>query len=177
MRSALKLLDRDGVLAGVNLREVADDAGVNRALIHVYFGGRRGLLRAALDRAIRLARPEVTRRRKLAPREQGLRQFRDYVRDHPDYPRLISLLALDGDESLEPMLYAEERLEDSQRDQAEGRLSPDVDVIAMLAAWDSTVIGYAIIREALSRQLRVRPSELDRRLLTFLGRHLPPSAD
>ncbi|MBP9053131.1 MAG: TetR family transcriptional regulator, partial [Ilumatobacteraceae bacterium] len=34
--AALRLVDRDGVLAGLNLREVADAAGVNRGLVYHY---------------------------------------------------------------------------------------------------------------------------------------------
>ena len=45
-RAALDLLGRNGVLAGLNLREVADEAGVNRGLVYHYFGSRRDLLRA-----------------------------------------------------------------------------------------------------------------------------------
>jgi len=44
--AALRLLDRDGVLAGLNLREGAAEAGINRGLRHHYFGSRRDLLRA-----------------------------------------------------------------------------------------------------------------------------------
>ncbi|HAM48545.1 MAG TPA: TetR family transcriptional regulator, partial [Alphaproteobacteria bacterium] len=36
--AALRLLRRHGVLAGLNLREVADEAGVNRGLVYHYFG-------------------------------------------------------------------------------------------------------------------------------------------
>src|SRR5262245_36628667 len=47
-KAALALLERNGVLAGLNLREVAEEAGVNRGLVYHYFGSRRALLRAAL---------------------------------------------------------------------------------------------------------------------------------
>src|SRR2546423_12837263 len=43
--AALALLEREGVLAGLNLQKVADDAGVNRGLVYHYFGSRRGPLR------------------------------------------------------------------------------------------------------------------------------------
>ena len=48
--AALDLIRRNGVLAGLNLREVADGAGVNRGNIYPYFGSRRELLRAAINR-------------------------------------------------------------------------------------------------------------------------------
>ena len=37
---AFGLIRRNGVLAGLNLREVADRAGVNRGNIYHYFGSR-----------------------------------------------------------------------------------------------------------------------------------------
>ena len=47
--AALRLLDRNGVLAGLSLQDVADEAGVSRGLVHAYFGTRQDLLRSALD--------------------------------------------------------------------------------------------------------------------------------
>jgi AcrR family transcriptional regulator len=44
-RAARELLERNGVLGGLNLREVADHAGVNRGLVYHCFGSRRDLLR------------------------------------------------------------------------------------------------------------------------------------
>ena len=48
--AALDLIRRNGVLAGLNLREVAAAAGVNRGNIYHYFGSRQELLRAAISR-------------------------------------------------------------------------------------------------------------------------------
>src|ERR1700757_4236451 len=50
MDAALELLGERGVLSGLNLREVADSAGVTPANIYHWFGSRQGLLRAALQR-------------------------------------------------------------------------------------------------------------------------------
>jgi AcrR family transcriptional regulator len=47
---ALDLIRNNGVLAGLNLREVAEGAGVNRGNIYQYFGSRQELLRAAINR-------------------------------------------------------------------------------------------------------------------------------
>ena len=46
---ALAMMERDGVLGGLNLRKVAEAAGVNRGNIYHYFGTRRELLRAAIN--------------------------------------------------------------------------------------------------------------------------------
>ena len=172
MEAALQLLARDGILVAINMQEVADEAGVNRGLIHHYFGSRRTLLRAALERGMRIALPEATRRRKLDPNDKGTRQFNDYVRDYPGFPRLIALLALDGDPRLKPFPFAAERLEDYERERADGRFASDVDIEALMTAWDATLIGYSIIRSAASRQLRIPKRELDRRVLAILGRQV-----
>ena len=47
---ALDLIRDKGVLAGLNLREVAEGAGVNRGNIYHYFGSRQELLRTAISR-------------------------------------------------------------------------------------------------------------------------------
>ncbi|MBT5011064.1 MAG: helix-turn-helix transcriptional regulator, partial [Gammaproteobacteria bacterium] len=47
---ALELIQKNGVLAGLNLRQVAEGAGVNRGNIYHYFGSRQDLLRAAINR-------------------------------------------------------------------------------------------------------------------------------
>jgi AcrR family transcriptional regulator len=47
---ALELIRDNGVLAGLNLRQVAEGAGVNRGNIYHYFGSRQELLRAAINR-------------------------------------------------------------------------------------------------------------------------------
>jgi len=47
-RAALELLEANGVLDGLNLREEADRACVNRGLVYHYCGSRRELLRSAL---------------------------------------------------------------------------------------------------------------------------------
>ena len=50
IESALELIRKNGVLAGLNLREVAAGAGVNRGNIYHYFGSRQELLRTAINR-------------------------------------------------------------------------------------------------------------------------------
>src|SRR5206468_2454458 len=42
--AAMRVLRRDGVLSGLSLQDVADEAAVNRALINHYFGNRATLL-------------------------------------------------------------------------------------------------------------------------------------
>jgi AcrR family transcriptional regulator len=59
MDAALDLLTERGVLAGLNLREVADRVGVTPANIYHLFGSRQGLLRAALTRELAQMRDAI----------------------------------------------------------------------------------------------------------------------
>lgn len=169
MDAALALMERDGLLAGLSLQEVADEAGVNRGLIHHYFGSRRVLMRAATERALTLAAPDYENWRKEAPAEKSLHYFRQYQRNS-SFPKLLALLALDGDEEMSAIAFAEEQLADLEREQAEGYWDPDVDLLAMIIGWHSTLIGYFVMREALAKQFDLDLRELDARLLTVLDR-------
>ena len=58
--ASLAMLNANGVLAGLNLREVAERAGVNRGLVYHHFGSRDQLLRSALKRDLRDRLNQVT---------------------------------------------------------------------------------------------------------------------
>lgn len=79
--AALRSLERDGVLAGLNLREVAAEAGVNRGLVYRYFGSPRELLRAALRSDARRRSSEVVESAGLPLREGTLSVLRRDVDD------------------------------------------------------------------------------------------------
>ena len=59
IEAALELIKRNGILAGLNLREVAAAAGVNRGNIYHYFGSRQELLREAIARRFRAIRKHL----------------------------------------------------------------------------------------------------------------------
>jgi AcrR family transcriptional regulator len=169
MDAALRLLERDGVLAGLNMQEVADEAGVNRGLIHHYFGTRGALLRAALARAAQTAAPRFEERRAIAPLRKGTEHFYASLEDQT-FARLTALLALDGDDSFDPVPLAQERLQDLEREKQQGRFEADVDGEALLVVWESVLYGYSLIRNAASRELEVPTAEMDARVLALVGR-------
>ena len=74
--AALRLLDRDGVLSGLNLREVADEAGVNRGLVYHYFGSRAALQRRALRKTARERIGAISVARDMPFRERVLHYWR-----------------------------------------------------------------------------------------------------
>lgn len=167
--AALRLLRRDGVLAGLNMQEVADEASVNRGLIHRWFGSRQALLRAAIrSRQTGLA-AGVRASLQRSPSRRTAWAVQQYV-DDPSYAQMVMLLSLDGDESFEPVPYFAERLDAFRAEIEAGVWHADVDPLALTVLWDVILDGYFTMREALVRQTGVPARELDRRLFVTVGR-------
>ena len=168
--AALRLLDRDGVLAGLNLREVAAEAGVNRGLVYHYFGSRRDLLRAALRTDARRRFGEVAESAALPLRERFARFLSTMVR-HRRAVSLATLLVQDGDRSLRTMPLREVTLRALERDVAEGHLD-DVDLDSVHVAIVSLAYGFVLYRQRFAAELGVGVSELDERFAAIADRML-----
>jgi AcrR family transcriptional regulator len=168
--AALRLLRRDGVLAGLNMQEVADEASVNRGLIHRWFGSRQALLRAALRSRQEGLAGEVQRSLSESPPSQRTEwAVRQYVAD-PSYAQMVMLLALDGDDIFEPVPYLERRLHAFAAEIDGGVWPDDVDPLALTVLWDVILDGYFTMRPALARQTGIGAEELDRRVFASVGR-------
>ncbi|MFE3193243.1 TetR/AcrR family transcriptional regulator [Nocardia sp. NPDC059240] len=158
-----RLLERDGVLAGLNLNEVAAEANVNRGQIYQLFGNRQELLRAALAHrfsALGTLSPDhwdvpfaERRRRLLQAALTG------------KWVAFMALLALDGDDKLSIFSEPDEMTAALQRDKAYGALPPDVDAEALHVLTAATITGYAIFREVVARDIGVPLDELDQRVV------------
>jgi AcrR family transcriptional regulator len=167
--AALGLLERNGVLAGLNLREVADEAGVNRGLVYHYFGTRRDLLRSALRRDVE---------QRLADFAPGLglsagARYERFLRTalgHRQAIVLALLLVLDGDKGVRMVPDPDGVRERLDRDIDEGGLPPDVDGIGVHAAVASLVYGYTALRDRLADEMSVDPGDLDERVASTVGR-------
>ena len=167
--AALDLLERNGVLAGLNLREVADEAGVNRGLVYHYFGTRRDLLRSALRRDVE---------QRLADFAPGLglsagARYERFLRTalgHRQAIVLALLLVLDGDKGVRMIPDPDGVRERLDHDIDEGALPADVDVIGMHAAVASLVYGYTALRDRLADELSVDAGDLDERVASTVGR-------
>jgi AcrR family transcriptional regulator len=162
-QAATKLLERDGVLAGLNLREVADEAGVNRGLVYHYYGSRGKLLRRALRRRGQQSLSELAAHHDLPFLERWAQFFHTTVL-RPDPIALTTLLMLDGSEPIRTMPLRDRTREGLRRDVAEGHLDPDVDLVALHALLVSSVFGYSLYREAFARELGIDVGELDARV-------------
>lgn len=167
--AALRLLRRDGVLAGLNMQEVSDEASVNRGLIHRWFGSRQALLRSALRSRQERLGSEVAARFEQSPASRTEWAVRQYVED-PSYAQMVMLLALDGDESFEPVPYLQRRLEAFDAEIAAGVWSADADPLALTLLWDVILDGYFTMRSALVGQTGVAAADLDERVFATVGR-------
>lgn len=159
--AALQLMERNGVLAGLNLREVAAEAGVNRGLVYHYFGSRRELLRASLSRSARERFVDVAEAGDLPFRERMLAFIHTMIR-HRRAVRLATLLITDGDESLRTMPLRDLTRQRLAEDVDNGDLD-DLDLEAVHVATVSLTYGYVLYRERFAHELGVSVTELDDR--------------
>ncbi|GAC1604003.1 MAG: hypothetical protein NVS3B21_32940 [Acidimicrobiales bacterium] len=169
--AALEQLRREGVLAGLNLSDVADDAGVNRGLVYHYFGSRRDLLRSALRRDARSRLAAVIAGSEL-PLRLRMKRFIDTVLSHRDAVALTTLLLLDGDDQLRVMPLRAETRSHLRRDASQGLLDDDLDFDAVHAAMVSLVWGYVLYRDAFAREFGISAKRLDERVGEVLDRML-----
>lgn len=175
-RAALDLIERDGVLGGLNLREVADHAGVNRGLVYHYFGSRRDLLRSALRRSLQ----DRLHAMRLQDRPTRLRdRLRRALKGRIRYAstlRLSVLLLLDGDKQLRLMPDLPRTQAILRQDQEAGLIDEDVDLVALHTAFLSLTMGYALSRAQLAKEFGLGVRELDERF-TDLAERLLGSVD
>ncbi|MFE2108888.1 TetR/AcrR family transcriptional regulator [Kitasatospora sp. NPDC059463] len=161
--AARRLLHRDGVLAGVNLREIATEAGVNHGQIYQYFGSRQALLRASVaDLVDRQAAEQEPQFWDLPFAERRAAMFRHRLAE-PEVVRLEALLALDGDEGVTALPRFARTRRSLERDQRDGALPADSDAVAAHVMAASALVGYVIFREAYARDTGIPLDDLDAR--------------
>jgi AcrR family transcriptional regulator len=177
---ALDLIRRNGVLAGLNLREVADGAGVNRGNIYHYFGSRRELLRAAISRRFAVMADAVSADRRGLPFvERRLRAFRSSSTINDS--RLRALLVIDGDDTVDPMPRYEEMLSSLRESVIDGDIDRDHDLEALQVALSALIRGYRIFREPYAKRIETDAGDLDERVAEIVRTWLeamarPPAA-
>lgn len=168
-RAALTMLERNGVLAGLNLRQVADEAGVNRGLVYHYFGSRRDLLRAALRSDVKERITDFRPGRALLGPARYERFFRTML-NHRQAAVLALLLILDGDRGVHMIPDPAGTRERFARDVAEGVLAPDLDGDAVHAAFASMIYGYMVLRDQLAGEFDIDADRLDEHVALIVDR-------
>lgn len=170
-QAALEILQERGVLAGLNLREVAERAGVNRALVYHHFGSREALLRSALRRDLDARLQEISEGLPL-PFNARIRQLLRTLVRHQGAIRLALLLVLDGKEPVRLAPLQDAWLDSFRADQARGTIDADLDLEALLVLVSTLSYGYALLRDVFAEELEVSAVELDWRIDGLLERLL-----
>jgi len=174
--AALDLIRRNGVLAGLNLREVADGAGVNRGNIYHYFGSRRELLRAAITRRFEaVVESLLADRRGTSFVERRLRAFRST--DKSQDSQLRALLVIDGDETVDPMPRYEAALSGLRQDVIDGDIDRAHDLEALQVALSALLRGYRIFREPFAMRIDTDVDDLDKRIAKIVRTWLEAMAE
>lgn len=161
--AALDLLNRKGILGGLNLREVADNAGVNRGLVYHYFGGGRDLLRSALRKDMAERMREQTSARSVTFALRARLGLEVMIRQAESL-RLVMILLLDNDEKVKILPQKDHSLADLRDRQNSGEIKADVDIEALHILQVCYGYGYALMRETMARELGMNLQELDDRV-------------
>lgn len=169
--SALDLLERNGVLAGLNLQEVGQRAGVNRAQIYQYYGSRQALLRAAIAEMFDEQAEDRTTHRTDAFAERRRATFKRALQN-PQMVKLQALLAQDRDEQFSFFPELDKTLLDLEKDRQSEALPLDADGLAMHVMTAATYAGYCIFREVFARDTDIPLAELDDRALAVFEQML-----
>lgn len=173
---ALDLIRKNGVLAGLNLRQVAEGAGVNRGNIYHYFGSRRELLRAGIIRGFEAMADSVSAQRRGLPFvERRLRTFQASNTIHDS--QLRALLVIDGDDTVDPMPRYEEMLSQLRQDVINGEIDQTHDLEALQVALSSLIRGYRIFRNAYAKRIDTDADKLDQRMAQIVRTWLEAMAE
>lgn len=169
-RAAQELLQEHGVLAGLNLREVADRAGVNRGLVYHYFGSRRALLRSSLRRTFEVTADRLAYPSEPKPVSKVLpRLWRAAATEYRERWRTALLLLLDRDDIRVSGNWPRTKgVIDEARSM--GLVSDDVDARTLFAIHWSLVYGYSAIRERVAHEQNLEPETVDARVEAMLER-------
>lgn len=167
---ALELIRDNGVLAGLNLRQVAEGAGVNRGNIYHYFGSRQELLRAAINRQFEAIVESLTKNQvKAGFVLRRLRSFRSNVSNDTNDSMLRALLVLDGDDTVDPIPLYETGLSQLRQDVIDGDIDKGHDLEALQVALSAMLRGYRIFRLPYAKRVGMTPRELDARVSNTLS--------
>jgi AcrR family transcriptional regulator len=167
---ALDLIRSQGILAGLNLREVAAGAGVNRGNIYHYFGSRQELLRAAINRQFKALVESIREPGKTARFvHRRVKNFLKHNQDQTNDSQLRALLVLDGDTSVDPIPLYEAGLKQLKDDVARGDIHSRHDLEALQVALSAFGRGYRIFRLPYAKRVGIPPKELDERVSNILA--------
>ena len=156
--AAEKLLEERGP-DGFGLAELGKTAGISFGLIHHYFGGKEGLLRAVLQRALGRMGDEIRRIEEsggyMQPDAPAVLVVFDTFTNRPGFARTVAWGLLTGLITSEEIANefrrdaeAVEAMIDHFRDEAPPHIRDDASYIALLIM--SSVLGFNLMRPLLT---------------------------
>jgi len=157
LKAAVELLGELGY-DGVSARDIAERAGVKKALVFYHFGSKEGLFEKVLDRyyadhrtALRSAMEgEGSRREQL---HRVIDAYLDFIRDNRRYPRLIQRLVVSGDEARGEQIQRQLRPLFEWTEAALAGLTPDTGPLAarhFFVTFSGMVINFFTYAPVLS---------------------------
>lgn len=144
----------------VSVRDVAERAGVNHGQVHHYFGGKRGLLKAAMAF---LARNHFERARQLS--EGSVFPPILSLAEDTNYSRALCQSVMEGDLELasieiEEGVSAPRHILRTLEDE-EGNATTDLDIKAQLAAMAAMQLGWAAFEEFILLLIELESEDRD----------------
>jgi AcrR family transcriptional regulator len=147
-------------VAGVSVRDIAAEAGVNHGLVHRHFGSKDGLIRAAVERAARTVYADDTPAR--------ASWFFERLREHPELAILVARACLDGPSDLLAIAAPPPELlrviADRLRPITKAIGPHGVDAHLANALWTCAMLGWFVFRPMIDRGYGV-PADADAELL------------
>lgn len=159
--AALAVIDRDGVLGGVRINEVAEAAGVNRSLVYRHFRSHKGLLREALNWEVERVYPHLRARQEALPFVERRSKAFESLIEHHRAAQLMMMLVLDGDDNVKVSPLADSSIARLKEEVASGELPADSEILGIHAFFVAATLGYATLRVRLAEELGITAEDLD----------------
>lgn len=181
----------DAGLAGARVASITEEAGVNKAMLYYYFGSKHGLYVAVLERlfdqVVAMAHDRLDHAEGPDDIERFIAGYRDILRSHPHFARLMMRELLDGGPNLAtilpprlgtvlPLLQAV-----MVQGQADGRVNPDLHPTLAVPVMLAPFVFFALVHPLLALVTGMPAGELrpafDATAAELLLRGLHPRTD
>lgn len=166
IESTLRLLERNGILAGLTIRDVVRESKVNQGQVYQYFGDRRGLLREAISRKVASDMPDMSVHFRL-PFRQRRRRMWEWALSNTPLVQLQALLAVEGETDVPMFPSFDDAVDRVRRDQADGEVDPTLDPMLTHLMTTSMFLGYSLFRRVMAARSHTALEELDSRAGEF----------
>ena len=178
--STLRLLEKNGILAGLTIRDVVRESHVNQGQVYQYFGDRQGLLREAIRRKVSSDMPDMSVHFRLPFRQRRRRMWRWALENAP-LVQLQALLAVEGETDVPMFPSFDDAVDRVRRDQSDREVDASLDPMLTHLMTTSMYLGYALFRRVMAARSNTTLADLDARaeefFLEIIDRMGPRGAD